>query len=98
MKFTKLIVLGLICASPLALAKSTVDAYPQKSHDGDGYEVVIDGDVAEKLFMLLEAPVLEVGSSDGDWLNKNAKGVLCGQNQKTKEYFCSLYVDKAGVQ
>lgn len=97
MKFTKLIVLGLICASPLAFAESSVDAYPQKSHDGDGYEVVIDGEVAKKIFMLMEVPLMEVETSDGTWLNKRGDRILCGRNQTTKTYSCSVYVDRTGI-
>lgn len=97
MTFAKWIALSFFFTSSLALGESQVEAYPQKSHDGDGYEVVMDGEVARKLFFLLEAPVREVETSDGRWQNKKADGILCGLNEGTGDYFCSLYVDRKGV-
>jgi hypothetical protein len=93
----RFVVCSLFCFSSWAFAQSWVEAFPQKSHDGDGYEIVIDGDVAKKIFLLLEVPASEVETSDGKWLNKKADRILCGQNQKTKTYSCSVSADRTGI-
>lgn len=58
------------------------------------YEVVIEGEPAETLFNTLDASTTQVGQ----WLNKNSRGIVCGQNLGTKAFACSLSVDENGVQ
>lgn len=77
-------------ASERPVAVGTVELH----NAARSYEVVIDGPAAEKLFNTLNARETRVGQ----WLNKNASGIICGQNLNTKKFACSLGVDENGVQ
>ncbi|HVJ63993.1 MAG TPA: hypothetical protein VM901_01925 [Bdellovibrionota bacterium] len=58
------------------------------------YEVTIDGDVAEKLYDSLDIKTSPVDP----WINKVARGIVCGKNTKTEKYACSLSVDNTGIE
>lgn len=95
MKMT-LAVLGIMSVSLSALAAErplavgTVELHSASR----SIEIVIDGPAAEKLFNTLEAREFRVDP----WRNKNARGILCGQNLNTKEFSCSLNVDEDGIK
>lgn len=57
------------------------------------YEVVIDGEAAEKIFKTLDSEIHQVG----DWTNKRGNSITCGQERTTKKYWCTLTVNERGV-
>lgn len=74
--------------SPVAVGVASV------FNSAKSYEIVIDGSAAQKLYETLDVTARPVGT----WLNKNSRGIVCGQNSRTSEYSCSISVDEAGVQ
>lgn len=79
-------------SSPLANGEATL------YNSTASYELVLDGKIAEKLYNTLDvAPEKPVKSPTGEWINKVADGITCGQNTKTKNFSCSLSVDESGI-
>lgn len=94
MKSTRLILAGLVTTSSVsAYAESKVSLSPSAR----SYEMVVEGNIAEKLFNTIDANPRRVDSPEGTWLNKSARGIVCGQNLKSRRFACSFNIDETGV-
>jgi len=95
-----ILAISIVLFSSLSFAEVQPQAQSEAKlyNTARSYEVVLEGDVAKKLYDVLDTSTRAVNSSDGGWINKNAKGIDCGQNQKTRKYFCTVNVDENGVQ
>lgn len=81
-------------AKPLATGKAEFQPAQAQAH-----EVTVDGDVAQKIYELLDVkPSVPVSGPKGTlWINKFGKGIVCGQEQKTGEFACSITVNEEGI-
>lgn len=82
-------------AADLPLAKGSVEMFNAPA----SFLIVIDGDAAKRLYRTLDvAPSWIKGLDNEGWLNKNGKGIVCGQSLKSKKYYCSFNVNEQGVE
>ncbi len=90
-----LVLLILISSAPIAFASESVVATGtvEVLNAARSYEVVIEGAAAEELFETLDSKETQVG----EWLNKSARGIICGKNLESKKFACSLNIDGSGV-
>jgi hypothetical protein len=80
-----------------SFAQSQVSASATHHHAGAAYEVVVNGDVAKKLYDLIESRISRVQDGSVVWLNKTAAGIVCGKVQNRNQYVCSTVVDETGI-
>ena len=90
-----MLILTLLISSCFASAEVSLIAVGKVElySNARSYELVIEGSAAEMLYNTLNVDTNQVGQ----WLNKNSRGIICGQNLNTKKIACSLEVDESGV-